>query len=204
MTLDPSQLCGLDANGNLQSPPTATFCRDLVRYPTSQNLSDLPSLVKLTRLVTSWRASALVQSLKYTPWAFGHSTESYDPHTEERFFRAVFRLLFAGFLFGRCGLHLDSSHFQKKGQDDDAGNRRRRLTWRKLVEKDARLYDGFIDWLVMDGESRGVAERMDQFEVDGKEFSGAQHGGIRELLLLHTMSKFLDSLYGHRKMRTGP
>jgi hypothetical protein len=159
--------------------------------------------------------------------------EPHGPWTsdqEERFFRGAYRLWLYGYLF-IPGCYLEPFIVEKERMlelaDDDGrfGFRDSSRTgvfeqyplYIPVIDSDVReerlefLFAGFLAWLVHDGEQRGLNEHArgipsTQYYTDTKArdvHPAAAHGGMRELLLIHTMMTFLGDMSSRPERKLG-
>jgi hypothetical protein len=163
----------------------------------------------------------------------------WTPDREERFYRGAYRYWLYGYLFFP-GCYLEPFFVEKqrilatalyKFSSDGEGyfsfkyeRRNEVLEYYPLfipvIDLDIRedrlelLFDGFIAWLVHDGEQRGEREQArgtsappstpySRSATYGDDHPSAAHGGMRELLLIYTMWTFLEDISSSRGQTIG-
>lgn len=144
----------------------------------------------------------------------------WTPQQEERYFRGAYRLWLFGYLFSPGCLWepviTERQNSEKWSTMEDFLRDRQGTVYpecmlkypiygqqmndRSRLSHVTRLFGGFTDWLVHDGQRRGEQEeregRMDSFyrvypkQSDVRAYMPRDHGGKRELLLIHTMHSF--------------
>lgn len=155
--------------------------------------------------------------------SIGKGAGRWSSAQEERFFRGAFRLLLFGYLF-YPGVYLEPIINQldrKLPGERDFGHKA--TNWYKRFGQpkcpiypvnvndgspDPRreLFGGFTEWVVEDGQRRGREENLQDnhhhppsyggldMGHDGTPLTSGDRGGLRELLLFHTIFLFLGDL----------
>ena len=227
---DPVKRCCFDVGtGQYINVPTAAQIVKLSESPLA-NAWELRSIFNLYQLVLRWLE--LAQSgtqMEKDDWfsSIGEGAGRWSSAQEERFFRGAFRLLLFGYLF-YPGVYLepvlnepermlpgvlDSDYemaewYRRPGPPkcpiyaDNGGSPDQR---RELL----RLFGGFTEWIVEDGQRRGREENLQDnhhhppsyggldMGHDGTPLTPADRGGLRKLLLFHTISLFLGDLISY-------
>ncbi|OCK89820.1 uncharacterized protein K441DRAFT_667179 [Cenococcum geophilum 1.58] len=224
---DPVKRCRFDVGtGQYINVPTAAQIIKLSESPLA-NAWELRSILNLYQLVLHWLGWAQSGAqMKNYHWfsSIGEGAGRWSSAQEERFFRGAFRLLLFGYLF-YPGVYLepllnepetalpgmqDSDYeamewYRRIGPPkypiyaDNGGSPDQR---RELL----RLFGGFTEWIVEDGQRRGREENLQDnhhhppsyggldMGYDGTPLTSADRGGLRELLLFHTIFLFLSEL----------
>ncbi|OCK73890.1 hypothetical protein K432DRAFT_430338 [Lepidopterella palustris CBS 459.81] len=151
------------------------------------------------------------------------SGQAWSPAEEERFFRACYRFLLFGYLFSPGVFYeplvlereaLRAFHVEFDGEliwdfaDEYPDTMRKypvydpELTVKDREQHFSVVFGGFLEWLVQDGQRRGVEEDLQSYRSpleygglwarpDREAWTPQERGGIRELVILHTISYFL-------------
>jgi len=224
---DPVKRCRFDVGtGQYINVPTAAQIIKLSESPLA-NAWELRSILNLYQLVLHWLgwAQSGVQMKKHH-WfsSIGEGAGQWSSAQEERFFRGAFRLLLFGYLF-YPGVYLEPLLNEPEtalpgmqDSDDEAMEWYRRIGPPKYpIYADnggspdqrrelLRLFGGFTEWIVEDGQRRGREENLQDnhhhppsyggldMGYDGTPLTSADRGGLRELLLFHTIFLFLSEL----------
>lgn len=214
---DPVKRCRLDIDTRQYvNVPTAAQIIKLGESPLA-NAWELRGVLNLYQLVLHWlewaQSGARMEGNRWISnigegagrWfsSIGEGAGRWSSAQEERFFRGAFRQLLFGYLFyPAVYLEPEGDFGYRYGRfgppiGDESLDQRRELL---------RLFGGFTEWIVEDGQQRGREENLQDnhhhppsyggldMGYDGTALTSADRGGLRELLLSYTIILFLRDL----------